>query len=55
MTVAGPGIARGARTYALGRLMDPAANLIDLADRSVPDAMQNHSFRRLLERGSGEH
>ena len=55
LTVAGPGIARGARSDALVSLMDLAATFIDYADMQVPTEMESRSLRPLLDQGGGEH
>ena len=55
LVMAGPGIAREARSDALVTLTDIAATFLDYMDVKVPAEMQSRTLRPLLDAGGGDH
>ena len=55
LVMAGPGIAREARSDALVTLTDIAATFLDYADVKVPAEMQSRTLWPLLDAGGGDH
>ncbi len=55
LIMAGPGVARGARSEAVVSQMELAASVLDSAGLRVPSDMESRSLRPLMESGKGEH